>query len=171
LSKYPLPCGGRWLIPLETCLWSCVHLLFARKPPRSHRRYKHKHVWVTVHIYPANRRWTTGAWRKTFTLVYVFLVKSFNRSWTRDFLRFYPILTISPDFTHFLFFQTIQYVKYVLTRKIVWFYESKRDFNNLDWNDIFSRHKRTRILILDHSDQNSLIIMVSIFFFIFLSIL
>jgi hypothetical protein len=42
-------------------------------------------------IYPANRRWTAGASRETFTFV---LVKSFNRSWTHDFLRFYPILTI-----------------------------------------------------------------------------
>jgi hypothetical protein len=42
-------------------------------------------------IYPANRRWTAGAWRETFTFV---LVKSFNRSWTRDFLWFYLILTI-----------------------------------------------------------------------------
>jgi len=39
--------------------------------------------------------------------------------------------TISPDFTHFRFFQTIQHAKHVLTRKIVRFYESKRDFNNL----------------------------------------
>jgi hypothetical protein len=134
LSKYPLPCGGRWLIPLETNLWSCVHLLFSRKPPRSHRRYRHSligtYVWLC--IYPANRRQTVGAWRETFTSV---LVKSFNRSWTRDFLRFYPILTISPDFNPissiFDFFQTIQHVKDVLTLKIALFYESKHDFNNL----------------------------------------
>jgi hypothetical protein len=42
-----------------------------------------------------------------------------------DFTRF------QPDFTHFRFFQTIQHAKHVLTRKIVRFYESKRDFNNL----------------------------------------
>ena len=42
-----------------------------------------------------------------------------------DFTRF------QPDFTHFRFFQTIQHVKHVLTRKIIRFYESKRDFNNL----------------------------------------
>jgi len=41
-----------------------------------------------------------------------------------DFTRF------QPDFTHFRFFQAIQPVMHVLTRKIVWFYESKRDFNN-----------------------------------------
>jgi hypothetical protein len=42
-----------------------------------------------------------------------------------DFTRF------QPDFTHFRFFQTIQHAKHVLTRKIVLFYETKRDFNNL----------------------------------------
>jgi hypothetical protein len=36
-----------------------------------------------------------------------------------------------PDFTHFWFFQAIQPVMHVLTRKIVRFYESKRDFNNI----------------------------------------
>jgi hypothetical protein len=48
------------------------------------------------------------------------------------------ILMISPDFIHFLFFQTIQHVKHVLTRKIVRFYESKRDFNNLDRNYLYN---------------------------------
>jgi hypothetical protein len=43
-----------------------------------------------------------------------------------DFTRF------QPDFNHFRFFQTIQHVKHVLTCKIVRFYKSKRDFNNLD---------------------------------------
>ena len=43
-----------------------------------------------------------------------------------DFTRF------QPDFTPFRFFQAIQPVMHVLTRKIVRFYESKRDFNNLD---------------------------------------
>jgi hypothetical protein len=42
-----------------------------------------------------------------------------------DFTRF------QLDFTHFLFFQMIQHVKHVLTRKIIRFYESKCDFNNL----------------------------------------
>jgi len=42
-----------------------------------------------------------------------------------DFTRF------QLDFTHFDFFQTIQHAKHVLTCKIVWFYKSKRDFNNL----------------------------------------
>jgi hypothetical protein len=79
-------------------------------------------------IYPTNRRRTAGVWWETFTSV---LVKSFNRSWTRDFLRF------QPDFTHFQFFQTIQHVKHVLTRKIVRFYELKRNFNNLDLANLF----------------------------------
>jgi hypothetical protein len=39
-------------------------------------------------IYPSNRRQKAGEWSETFTSV---LVKSFNRSWTRDFLRFHPI--------------------------------------------------------------------------------
>ena len=43
-----------------------------------------------------------------------------------DFTRF------QPDFTHFWFFQAIQHVKHVLTRNIIWFYESKCNFNNLD---------------------------------------
>jgi len=58
-------------------------------------------------IYSANRRRTAGEWRETFASV---LVKSFNRSWTRDFLRFHLF---------FIFFQTIQHVKHVLTRKII----------------------------------------------------
>jgi len=60
------------------------------------------------------------------------IVKSTLKSWVfaispdfNDFTRF------QPDFTYFWFFQTIQHVKHVLTRKIVRFYESKRDFNNL----------------------------------------
>ena len=47
-----------------------------------------------------------------------------------DFTRF------QPDFTHFWFFQAIQPVMHVLTRKIVRFYESKRDFNNLVHNHV-----------------------------------
>ena len=44
--------------------------------------------------------------------------------------RFYTISPDFNDFNHFLFFQTIQHAKHVLTRKIVRFYESKHDFNN-----------------------------------------
>jgi len=47
-----------------------------------------------------------------------------------DFTRF------QPDFTHFWFFQAIQPVMHVLTRKIVRFYESKRDFNNFGWRSL-----------------------------------
>jgi hypothetical protein len=45
---------------------------------------------------------------------------------------FYDFTRFQPDFIHFLFFQAIQHVMHVLTRKIVRFYESKRDFNNID---------------------------------------
>jgi hypothetical protein len=60
------------------------------------------------------------------------IVKSVLKSWFftispdfNDFTRF------QPDFTNFWFFQTIQHVKHVLTHKIVRFYQSKHDFNNL----------------------------------------
>jgi hypothetical protein len=51
------------------------------------------------------------------------LAQSQNRYWNRDFARFHPIFAISPDFTHFRFFQAIQPVMHVLTHKIVRFYE------------------------------------------------
>ena len=68
----------------------------------------------------------------TFCFSACVLLKSWNRSWNRDFSRFHPILMISPDFTYFLFFQMIQHAKHVLTHKIIWFYKSKHDFNNLE---------------------------------------
>ena len=45
------------------------------------------------------------------------LAQSQNRYWNRDFARFHLIFMISPDFTYFWFFQAIQPVMYVLTRK------------------------------------------------------
>jgi hypothetical protein len=93
----------------------------------------------------------------TFFFSLCVLVKSQNQSWTRDFLRFHPILKISPDFTHFLFFQTIQHAKHVLTHKIVWFYESKYDFNNLD-----SKHLRILLMFIeekrDYQTENKSVI-------------
>jgi len=47
--------------------------------------------------FTANRSRTAGAWGK-FCFSAWLLVKSRNRSWNRDFSRFHPILTISPDF-------------------------------------------------------------------------
>jgi hypothetical protein len=50
-------------------------------------------------------------------------LKSWNRPWNCEFLRFYLILIISLDFNLILFifnfFQIIQHVKYVLTCKII----------------------------------------------------
>jgi hypothetical protein len=80
------------------------------------------------------RRWTAGAGGDILLqcMRSIKIVKSTLKSWFfaispdfNDFTRF------QPDFTYFRFFQTIQHVKHVLTRKIVRFYESKRDFNNL----------------------------------------
>ena len=51
-----------------------------------------------------------------------------------DFTRFHP----------FLIFQTIQHAKHVLTRKIVRFYEWKRDFNNLEAFQVNTYHFRWR---------------------------
>ena len=45
---------------------------------------------------------------------------------------FYDFTRFQPDFTHFRFFQAIQHVMHVLTRKIIRFYESKHDFNNIE---------------------------------------
>jgi hypothetical protein len=55
----------------------------------------------------------------------------FFPSWT-DFIRVWPGLT---DFTGFRVLNPILHVLYVLTRKIVQFYESKRDFDNLAHNN------------------------------------
>jgi len=88
-------------------------------------------------IYTANRRRTAGAWGEQFSSVYAFW-------WKRkigheivifcDFTRFHP----------FLIFQTIQHAKHVLTRKIVRFYEWKRDFNNLEAFQVNTYHFRWR---------------------------
>jgi hypothetical protein len=50
------------------------------------------------------------------------IAKSILKSW---------FFAFSPDSNHFLVFQTIQHANHVLARKIVRFYESKHDFNNL----------------------------------------
>jgi hypothetical protein len=83
-------------------------------------------AWLCIST--ANRRLTAGAWGNILLqcMRFVTIIKSILKS--RFFARF------QPDFTHFWFFQTIQHTKHVLTRKIIRFYESKRDFNNLVCN-------------------------------------
>jgi len=70
--------------------------------------------------------------RFCFRALFIKIVKSVLKSRfcaiSSDFCDF---TWFQPDFIHFWFFQAIQPVMHVLTRKIVRFYESKRDFNNL----------------------------------------
>jgi len=78
-------------------------------------------------ICTANRRRTARAWGGNILLQCMSfgeIVKSVLKSWC------FAISTWFHPFS--IFFQTIQHVKHVLTRKIIWFYESKRDFNNID---------------------------------------
>jgi hypothetical protein len=72
----------------------------------------------------------------------------------RDFIRF---LRFQPDFTHFWFFQAIQHVMHVLTHKIVRFYESKRDFNNIDpYLAILHINYLWELYILDFSNKKTI---------------
>jgi hypothetical protein len=67
---------------------------------------------------------------------FVEIVKSIVKSWFfaissnfTDFTRF------QPDFINFRVFKAIRHVKYILTRKIIRFYELNHDFNNLAYNN------------------------------------
>jgi hypothetical protein len=99
-------------------------------------KWRESHESVTVQE-TSNRRLTAGHERGNFVSAPHFgtIAKSVLKSQfcaiSSDFCDF---TRFQPDFTNFWFFQVIQHVKHVLTRKIVRFYESKRDFNNLDWD-------------------------------------
>jgi hypothetical protein len=81
-----------------------------------------------------------------------------------------------PDFTHFRFFQAIQPVMHVLTRKIVRFYESKRDFNNLGHHDGLPACYFPSLPINNKWKKNNLLfynfeILSFFFFFLFLVVM
>jgi hypothetical protein len=106
-------------------LWFVILGICSLKTEDSEERL----AWLCIST--ANRRLTAGPWGGIL-FQRIILAQSQNQSWNRDFTRFHPIFAISPDFTHFRFFQAIQHVKHVLNHNVVRFYESKSDFNNLD---------------------------------------
>ena len=91
--------------------------------------------------------------------VFVEIVKSAVKS------RFFAILSdftdftqFQPDFINFRVFKAIRHVKYILTRKIVRFYELNRDFNNLGCKDCWrnwASYKDGKDLRLYHGCQNN----------------
>ena len=84
--------------------------------------------------------WTNGipllVWRKHIlhycSAVYVFveIIKWVPKSWC--FVISFTWFQL--DFINFRVFKMILHIKYILTRKIIWFYKLNRDFNNFDCN-------------------------------------
>jgi len=64
----------------------------------------------------------------TIAVQYMFFLVEIIKTFLKSC--FYTILS---DFNNFIYFQVfILHVKYILTYKIIWFYESNHDFNNLE---------------------------------------
>ena len=66
------------------------------------------------------RKESRKAWN--FYLEWTFRVKSWNRRWNRDFMRFHPILTILPDFNPIL--SISEFFEWFCTLSLYWLVKS-----------------------------------------------